>query len=93
MNYPTEKILIECLTEPDWCGTWTRKDIEDEMKSLDIQISNQYDWLDYLFDHLFFEEAWRIQTILDVFMKNDELRMIAVYIDGSLVNFKKFRKS
>ena len=91
MKYPTAKIRIECASNPDWCGTYHKDDITDEMNTLGHAEHAPWAWIEYVIDHVLEEYASEAQDAIECFLKNDNLRAIAVYIDGKIVNIQKFK--
>ena len=63
---------------PDYAGTYNKEDIEEEMKELDIKIEYPFDWVLYLFDHVFFKIGDSINSILVAFAKLNEVEEIKI---------------
>ena len=71
------KITIKS-NEPDYTGVYHKEDIEEEMKELDVKIEYPFDWILYLFDHVFFNIEDRINAILVAFAKLNEVEEIKI---------------
>lgn len=71
-------ITVHSKANTDYNGTWARPDIEAEMESLGIEVDDDTDWVEFLFDHAFiddFDPAF--ESIIDAFVHND--RVVEVY--------------
>jgi len=38
---------------PDWEGSWTKNETEEEMNELDIGVNRRLCWVEYVLDHVF----------------------------------------
>lgn len=74
------KITSNCY---DFAGAWKKEDIESEMKDFGIEINYPYEWIEYLFDHVFSDiDDDGINSVLIEFAKFDALEEIKIRIDG-----------
>lgn len=44
-------------TNPDFCGTWTKDEVLNEMAEVGVAESDDYSWLDWIFSHDFDDEC------------------------------------
>lgn len=72
-------------TNPDYCGSWTKADIEKEMREVEMEVTSPSNWLDYLFDHVFDYQCFdEVETAC---MKS--VKSISFYIGDDFVKIEK----
>ena len=78
------KVKIES-TNPDYQGSWTKADIEEEMREVDMEITSPSDWLDYLFAHVF--EGYDYEGVEAA--RLESVKSISFYLDNDFVKIEK----
>lgn len=63
-------LKITCNTNPDIPGEWNQADVEQEMKELDMEVSNGDEWLEYILGHVF-DEVVLPPGVYDAIMSRD----------------------
>jgi len=55
-------------SNPDIDGNWFKDDVEDKMKDLDQDIKTDFDWIDWVFSHVFGDvkddDIWKILELV-----------------------------
>ena len=82
-------IRVDCATNCDLDGYWSREDLEKECVDLEIP---KEDWLSYLFGHLFSDYSGWNATIEDTFINNDSIVSMRVMLDYYRVDITKLYK-
>ena len=74
---------VKCLefisSNPDFCDVINKCDIEDEMNSCGISITNETDWIEYAIDHLFDGEITDEEM---AFLKSPKCLKATIYIES-----------
>lgn len=84
--YREFKVLeVTCPTNPDYCGTYERKEIEAEMLEC-LGVKNG--WISYVLDHLFDDEP-EFTTALDDAICNLNITTVTVRFGDDYVTIKK----
>ena len=55
-------------SNPDIDGSWFKDDVEDEMKYLGLDIKTDFDWISWVFSHVFADakgdDMWKILNLV-----------------------------
>jgi len=84
MNINATKLYISCVGNSDWNGTWTKNDVEQEMRELDLQPAGN-EWIEWILDHCIGQLDWR-QT---EFIMDDSTIEATMIVDGLTVKISK----
>ena len=71
------KLIIQSNDNPDFEGVWKKEDVMKEMCELDITGVN---WLSYIFDHVFSDNAGFTQELQDQIINNDAVKNIQLQL-------------
>lgn len=82
-------IRVNCATNCDLDGCWSREDLENECVDLDIP---KEDWMSYLFGHLFSDYSGWTAAIEDAFISNDNIVSMCVMLGYYRVDITKLYK-
>ena len=59
------RLRVHCPTDIDLCGSWSKKETEQEMADLGrLAVGN--DWITWIFDHLFSDSEINTESLKDV---------------------------
>lgn len=59
------RLRVHCPTYIDLCGSWSKKETEQEMADLGhLAVGN--DWITWIFDHLFSDSEINTESLKDV---------------------------
>jgi len=86
-------IRVSCTTNCDLNGVWHKEDVNKELDELGFmpnEVERDFYWMDYIFGHLFSEEANWTQDLNDTVTQLDEIREITVKLGDDLVKIEKF---
>ena len=83
-------LKITCNTNPDLPGEWSQADVEQEMKELDMEVSNGDEWLEYILGHVF-DEVVLPPGVYDALMSEDVQQIIFKTNHGDVVKATKTR--
>lgn len=92
MKAEITKISIECQTNEDYQGTYDKASIIKEMNEIGCAHTSKYDWMDFIFNHIFMEEPDWTQELNDFFVRNDTILSMTVKLIDDVVTIKKLRR-
>ena len=82
----TKKLKVSCPTNPDYNTVFDKKDIEQEMKELDI-VGN---WIEYALEHEFSDEPEFTSDLLNIFNLTN-LRKATLQFGDDYVTIEKIK--
>ena len=86
-------IRVSCTSNCDLNGVWHKEDVNKELDELGFmpgEVERDFYWMDYIFGHLFSDEADWTQNLNDAVTRLDEIREITVKLGDDLVKIEKF---
>lgn len=86
MYTETNKLKVSCPTNPDYNTVFDKKDIEQEMKEIDI-IGN---WIEYVLEYEFADEPEFTSDLLNIF-NFANLRKATLQFGDDLVTIEKIK--
>lgn len=78
------RLDIRC-PDPDWCGSWKKSDVEDEMRELLDREPSENEWLSWVFDHAFSDTDLDADALVKVLVWSGGTVVMRSPRDGSLV--------